>query len=353
MDSQSNWLAFLEAQGAQVAGDGSIVAFRDGPESPARGERAAALVPLDSEGVVRVRGPDSAGFLQAQLTCDISGINADAASLSGYCTPQGRLLATPVVLRHGNDYLLKLPRSLAGPLATRLRRYVMRAKVEVEDASDRLVVLGLCGPQATAVLQSVARSDGFAAKPMDVCVFDATIGVALHGGRIALICTVAAARELWMDLARSASPSGPNVWRLLGIRAGVPEVLPQTQEMFLPQMLRLEQLEAVSFRKGCYPGQEIVARTQYLGDLKRRLFRGRSADMASPGDALFVADDGREPAGTIVNVATSEALGFEWLAVLHRDRVQPTLRLRNPDGAIADHLEAIGPASPIALGRAV
>jgi tRNA-modifying protein YgfZ len=340
MKPDNAWLDFLLAQGAQLSPDGSVGRFGPEPQASPQGPRTAALVPLLPFGVARVSGRDSKAFLQAQLTSELDDVGEQSAGFSGYCTPKGRLLATPLVLMSGPDYLLILPRALAGTLAARLTRYVLRSQVRVEDVSNAFCLLGLVGADAATVLETNGGSAP--RRLLGVSPVPGALAVALPGDRLLLVCEDPEPRALWTRLAGAATVAGQDAWDLPGVRAGIASVLPETQELFLPQMIDLERHGGVSFRKGCYPGQEIVARTHYLGEIKR----GRSNGPARAGDSVFAEGGGSEPVGVVANVAQLPAGGIELLAVMQRDALDRTLRLGDPAGPLAELDDA-----PLALPK--
>jgi folate-binding protein YgfZ len=326
MSTQVNWNAFVASRRGSMQAD-TVTGFGAEAAELAAARDAAALVPLAHLGVVTVGGEDAAAFLQSQLTSDIGQVRPGAAQLSGYCTPKGRLVASLVVLLHGGEYRLVTPRALASPLAARLRKYVLRSRVAVADASDEIALLGVCGPRAHAVL-----SGQLAAVPRQL--FEAAHSpqasiVALPGQCLLLLVDPAQLPALWDRLSPLATPAGAAAWTWRQIRAGVAGVFPATQEAFLPQMLGMETYGAVSFQKGCYPGQEIVARTHYLGDVKRGLARAFAPRPAQPGDSLLADDDA--VAGTVAVAAPSPEGGWEMLVVVRRDALATT-GLRLADG---------------------
>jgi folate-binding protein YgfZ len=280
---------------------------------------AAALTPLSHFGVIAVSGPDAASFLQNQLTSDLSKVSHSRAQLSGYCTAKGRLVATFVIVAHEDGYLLVLPAVLVAPIIARLKKYLLRAKAVLEDASARCFALGVCGPQARSALVPVLGTAP--SQPWEATGRWPSKAVALPGSAFLLLSGETDLDRLWSGLSRSARPAGAAAWDGSQIRAGVPWILPATQELFLPQMIALEQLGAVSFEKGCYPGQEIVARTHYRGELKRHLALGRAAGAVHPGQSLTAAPAG-ESAATVVNAAPAPDGGWQFLAVAQRDAME-------------------------------
>jgi folate-binding protein YgfZ len=205
---------------------------------------------LSRYGLLSVTGAEARDFLHAQLTNDIQNLPADGAALAGWCSAKGRLLATLLVIPAPQGFLLQLARDLATAVAKRLSMFVLRSKVSIADESEAWAQYGVWDSQ------------------------EVPLGVTWSGGQVAV--PVDDKRFLRLQPAGSASlpcEADEDTWRLLEIRAGRPLITAATQDQFVPQMVNLETLGAVDFRKGCYPGQEIVARAQYRGQVKRRMVR--------------------------------------------------------------------------------
>lgn len=271
---------------------------------------------LSQWGVLEVSGADAGKFLQGQATCDVLALTEHASSLGAFCTAQGRVLAVFRILRSGDRYLLILPRVLIGDIAKRLRLYVMRSAVTLNDASESWRCLGLCGP-------TTAELDWLGLGNQD-SVVQHSGWMALHwpssGIARALIVVqdeaLSAVQEQLRDRGMVAAEA--DYWQLEDIRAGVPCVLPGTVEEFIPQMLNLDRLGGIGFKKGCYTGQEVVARTQYLGAVKRRMFRlvlSQGAEAPAPGSRVL-AEGEAQSVGTVVGAAALPGEPVELLAVL-------------------------------------
>ena len=298
-------------------------------ENPAA-QTACAAVPLPELGVIAVSGADAVAFLQAQLTNDVARLGAAEMQLNGYCTAKGRLLATFQQWRQGDDVMLRLPREILPPVMKRLSMFVLRAKVRLADASDAWRTTGLLGAADLAQRAGVELP----ATPWTGIVFgDARIDrVPDADGTDRFLLTAPAQSPLpaWCaDLPRLPS----SAWWRSEVEAAVPTVFAATQEKFVPQMINLEVLGGVSFKKGCYPGQEVVARSQYLGKLKRRMQRAHvdHAEVAIAGDVYHSGE--QQPVGTIVLAAASPRGGTDLLFEAPIDRLQSgSLHLVSPTG---------------------
>lgn len=309
--------------------------------NPAREREAAAdgdvLVELSHLSVWRAQGEDAESFLQGQLSNDIRLVSDQRAQLSAYCNPKGRMLAIFLACRRGASYYLQLPASLAEPTFRRLRMFILRAKVQLDPADGELLRLGLSGPKTESLVTGLLGS--FPADHYHVVQSGTVTAIRLPGPhpRVELLAPATDAPELWQTLARAAQPAGAGVWSWLDIMAGVPVVLPGTVEEFVPQMANLELVNGVSFSKGCYPGQEIVARMHYLGRLKQRMFCLHLDDadtLPQPGTSIFSPDLPGQGTGTVVDAAWSPRGGVDLLAVVHLSSAQHgELHLQDPSGA--------------------
>ena len=304
------WISFLASQG--LAADGSsfgaaaaeLVAARDG----------AVVAPLNDLGLIRASGVDAAGFLHSLVTNDINGITPGGARFAGLCTAKGRLLALLLIWREGDDFLLMLPRDVLPAILKKLSMYVLRSKVKLSDATAERALIGYSARVGSA--PAPALGEAVAALPrFGVTAVEGGQALRLDDTRWLLALDVATAGQRWAQLAASAQPVGLAAWQWLEIAAGQPRVVAATQEAFVPQMLNMElpAVAGVSFSKGCYPGQEIVARTQYLGKVKRRTYRARIAVAATPGAHVYAPETGDQHCGAVVSVAPSPAGGFECL----------------------------------------
>jgi folate-binding protein YgfZ len=266
-------------------------------------------------GVLRFSGPDAQSFLQGQLSNDTRRLAEGQGLLAAYSSPQGRVLALMHLLPHSSGIIAILPRELLAPTLEGLRKFVLRAKVKIEDASELLSVWGQHG---THPLQSLGLA---APSPANGYVETDSIGVAAVNRDPGRYWVIGAAEMLAKHglVQHERAPSSPGIeraWRLADIRAGLPQIYLATRETFVAQMLNLDLLDGISFTKGCYTGQEIIARTQHLGRIKRRMYRLQLPQGEwSIGQALQLTD-GR--AGRLAELAR-HGERFEALAVLHHE----------------------------------
>jgi tRNA-modifying protein YgfZ len=276
-------------------------------------------------------GPDAQAFLQGQLSNDVDALAPGVVQASSYNSPKGRMLATLFLWRHGNDAFHALVSAdLGETLRKRLSMYVLRAKVSVADLSPSCAVFCLGGADARGAAQAVF---GAAPGQGQVLAVEATTLVGLNDGRIVVVGQASDADALRARLAAHATAAAPHVLRWLGIRAGVPVIGAATQDLFVAQAANWDLLGGVSFRKGCYPGQEIVARTQYLGRLKERL-QLFHVDAAPPPPAtrIYGSIFGDQACGTVVDAAPAPEGGSDLLAVVQLAALDGALALGAQDG---------------------
>ena len=328
----ASWQTFLESIGAVIE-EGRVQHFGDAKAEVSYALDQTIVADLSDLGLIQFVGEDAETYLQGQLSNDLRQLNGSNTQLSSYCTPKGRMLANFLLWQDApNSYLAQLPASLREPIQKRLSMFVMRSKVKVSDASDAWVRLGVGGPGADALITSVL---GTAPSTIHGLAQHASGSVLrLPGDLFEILVEPEQANALWSELTTQAKPVGTACWDGLMIRTGIPTILPRTQEAFVPQMVNYELIDGVNFKKGCYPGQEIVARTQYLGKLKRRMYLGNLAlDSAPlPGDELFTAEMADQAVGMIVNAAPSPTGGFDVLAVLQIASVENAIHWKSIDG---------------------
>jgi len=325
---------------AAPAGDPGDATWLADAAAEARAARHGnVVVPLAHLATLRASGPDSDEFLQGQLSYDLRQLAAGRAQLAAYSSPKGRVLAV-CRLRRGDDgsVLIDVSRRLAEPLLKRLRMFVLRAKVRL-DVEPELGGLGVAGDAAADSLGTLGLPLPAAAG--ELAATDALQILREPGSRprYALLGPEPALAALWPALAARALPAGTDAWRLLDIDAGLPVVYPETQDHFVAQMLNLDQLGAISFDKGCYTGQEVIARLHYLGQLKRRLFRLRTDGASSAAPGTPVVDVDGAGVGEVVDSAADGDGRLALTAVLQLSGADGELRLAEAGGAALTRLD--------------
>lgn len=288
------------------------------PDTPAalRAARDAAVVcDLDALSVLAVDGPDATAFLQGQLSNDVRALDDDHWQLSSHNSPKGRMLANFALWREpGPRYFALISADLAEGARKRLGLYVLRSKVTLRDASTDSVRLGVGGPGAESALRTAL---GTAPPVFGVARAEGATVLGLPGLRYCAIAPPDRAAALRDALLTNATPAPFAAWQWLTIRAGVPVLTAATQDLFVAQAANLDLLHGVDFRKGCYTGQEIIARMQYLGRLKERLYVFHAdAPAIEPGARLYSSVFPGQPCGTVVNAAPAPEGGCDLAAVL-------------------------------------
>lgn len=336
---------FFQLQRAASLGEGQ--SYVNSPITELESTRDELVVcDLSQYGLIKVSGADAQLFLQNMLSSDVREVNARHAQISSLNNPKGRMLASLLIWCRQEEYFLHLPRSLCGYIHRRLAMYILRAKVKVEDVSAQKICLGLNGVSSEALVQQTFGSAPQAVWAVEqhdqVCVMRCGVQRFLIA-----ISNEPNAHNLRQKLAISARPVASNCWDWLNISAGIPVILPGTQEQFVPQMVNLDLIGGVSFKKGCYPGQEIVARMQYLGKLKRRMFLAhidqsqfKEGLMPQPGDEIYSVDMEGQASGMVVNAALAPNGGCDLLAVVQiSSRETQSLHLQSSQGAELQFLQ--------------
>ncbi|HEX8010353.1 MAG TPA: folate-binding protein [Casimicrobiaceae bacterium] len=326
----SAWTDFLSARGASFDG-AAVTGFGEPAAELSTAREAAVLCDLGAVSALAVEGREAATFLQGQLTNDVEALALGASQLSAWCSPKGRVLANFLLHRLTDErFELLLPGSLAEPIRKRLSMFVLRSKVTIADAGAASVRIGVGGPAARACLAEALGATPLLHRAMAI---DGGALIEVPGERFIALVAPERAPSLWGRLARARAAGFP-CWQWLTVRAGVAIITPPTQDQFVPQMLNLDALGGISFRKGCYSGQEIVARMQYLGRLKERLAL-MHVDGGPPreGTRLFAAAFADQPCGTVVNAAAAPGGGADLLAVAQLEAIaSESLRLGATDG---------------------
>jgi tRNA-modifying protein YgfZ len=311
----ADWQQHLHSAGARI--ENHAVSHFGNPWAELHAAQTGTIVcDLSHFGLLCFSGEDSRAFLHSQLSSDVLKLTAATAQYSGYCTPKGRVLASFLLWQSGEGYFAQLHGGLRESMQNRLAKFVLRSKVKIIDASGTHVSLGLAGNNSEML--AIKCFSEVPQPVLGVAHHEAATLIRLSPDRFQIICTAQQAPALWEKLSRGATMVGNRCWDWLNIRGGIPVVAPATQEQFVPQMLNMDIIGAVNFNKGCYPGQEIIARTQHLGMLKRRMYLANiiSDNSPQPGEELFSDSTQDQASGMIVNAAASPEGGYDVLAVI-------------------------------------
>jgi hypothetical protein len=312
----SNWKNFLLSEHAIFENDTDIVF--PSPEH----EDSQRIYPVAHLGVLTIAGKDAAKFLQGQITCNINDITDIKSSLGAMCNPKGRAITTFLLVKNAEAFVMILPKELLTSVKKRLQMYVLRSDVILTDNSNELELIGLS--------YSVAQSE-----PLFETNRQQENIVVNFRNRSLIIADVNNAQKFWTEQVNQGfQPDDSAQWRYLDIISGIPWLSAETSEEFIPQMLNLDKLGGISFNKGCYTGQEIVARTHYLGKAKRELFVAEGDDIMPPEPNTAVIDDssGTEQSVGKVLCAQNRKKNCKMLIVLQvSDTNSYSLKLENPN----------------------
>ena len=330
-----SWKQFLAAQGARID-QGVVLDFGNPQAEREAAATASVMADLSQLGVLAFSGDDASAFLQSQLTNDVRSLHPDAAQMNGYCSPKGRLLGNFLVWRSGADFCLQLSGDIKDAVLKRLNLFIMRSKVKGRDASDETVRLVIAGPQAASAVQ--AATGLMPGDTMKTAHNAQAVVIRLASDKFVLSLAPELAEAVWNKLKTGLHPVGASTWDWLRLTNGIPMIVAATVDQFVPQMVNLDLINSVSFQKGCYPGQEIVARTHYLGKLKRRMYLAHldGTTAPAPGDSLYTPDMGDQASGMVANTAPAPDGGFDLLAVAQIDSInsgQP-LHWKSVDGPV-------------------
>ena len=260
------------------------------------------VTPLTHLGIIRVEGEDAASFLQGQLTQDFSLLGLSEARLAAYCTPKGRMQASFIGFKRGHaDILLICSRDILPAVLKRLSMFVLRAKAKLRDATAEFELYGLAGQALDAA------APGLQAPWSRVDVGNACV--------VRLYPADGQPRALWVAPAGEPAPAGavldPQLWRWGEVRSGIADITAPVVEAFVPQMLNYESVGGVNFKKGCYPGQEVVARSQFRGTLKRRAYLAHADSPLQAGQEIFHEPDASQPCGLVAQAAGAPGGGWD------------------------------------------
>ena len=338
----TEWKAYLKNAGAVIENE-AVAHFGIPLQESEIITDNEVIADISHTGLISAQGEDAQTFLQGQLTNDVREVGAQHSQISGYCSPKGRLLTIFRIFFRQDRYYLQLPAELLQPILKRLGMYVLRSKVKLEDATNTLVHIGLSGPESSALLRkTVAEPPQDLDQVIEVNKFTIirTRGIR---PRFEIYGPVDEIRNLWEQLRIHARPVGNAAWKRLDILAGIPVIYTKTMDTFVPQMVNLETLKAISFKKGCYTGQEIVARLHYRGKLKRLMYLAHVDAPVIPhaGDPLYSpAASDAEGAGTIVDAQVNPRGGYDVLAVIRLPYAESSsVHLHNAQGPLLQFLK--------------
>ncbi len=336
-----DWRAFLKTQNANINND-TVLDFGTNRSEEQAGYETMVLADLSHYALFEASGEEAESFLQGQLSNDIRHVNENHSQLSAYCNPKGRALALFRIFKRNEHYFLQVSADISAATIKRLRMFILRSKVELNDVSETMIKIGVAGKNAVEKL--AAHFSSVPQQPDQVLTENemTIIRQPSNQPQFEICGPIENIRSLWTALQQDAIAIGKNSWDLLNIQAGVPDVTTATSEAFVPQMLNLQAINGLSFTKGCYPGQEVVARMQYLGKLKRRLYicQASTTQLPQPGDAVMSEAENEQKTGQVVTASWSGDNQATFLAVLQIEKAENSeLHLESGDGAPIQLLE--------------
>ncbi|WP_207062538.1 folate-binding protein YgfZ [Motiliproteus sp. SC1-56] len=342
--SRQQWTDFLQQQGIELDPEANAVIGAECAAEP-------QVVPLLERGALSLQGPQAEQFLQGQVTCDLNRLSTEQSLLGANCTPKGNVVSAFRLLKMEEESLrLLLPRAILEPALANLKKYIIFSKAELTDASDAWVGVGLQGAGAPALVEalmgSTPQAEGTQVKQ------DELVAVRVPGDRFEIWGPVAAMTSRWPQIAEGASVAPSRAWQRTELAAGLPQLDAQSVEAYLPHMLNLQALDAISFEKGCYTGQEVVARMQHRGKLKKLLYRGRvqTANAPETGEGLHTPQ--RRSVGKVLASVPLPEGGYEIQAIINKGAAdEDELRLGDQDGPAVTLLALPYPIDPALFER--
>lgn len=325
----THWTEGLRALGAQLSGK-DVLAFDSTPAELCAGQDGTVIVPLTHLGLLECSGDEAKAFLHNQLTSDINHLAPQGVQHSSWCTAKGRMVASFLFYRSEGAYRALISNDLVADTHKRLQMYILRSKVKVADLSDQYALFGLSGTRSVEAMEAAGLA--VPAEAMQSTTSEVATVLRIDLQRFIIVAPAESALSVWTKLTAIATPAGRPVWQWLDIQAGIPLICSATREAFVPQMADFDRIGGVSFHKGCYPGQEIVARTQYLGKVKRHLYRLHAETAMVPGLPIHSPDSPEHPVGMVANAAPAPTGGYVALAVIQENYLDSALTLGTPEG---------------------
>lgn len=319
----NNLLDLLQEKGIQLNADQNAI------ESACN--TSTQVIPLIHQRVLAISGPDTKSFLQGQLTCDLDTVMERGSALGAHCNIKGHMLSLFRLLKAAEDQLwLRMHHSLFDAATANLKKYMIFSKAEAKEISDEVAGIGITGPGAQALIENLFEN----CPSEDDGILSLSNGVVVRvpGNRFEIWLETAALCELLQKLPDEVSIGSTDSWLLSEIDAGIPDLRAETQEAFIPQMTNLQVFDGVSFRKGCYTGQEIVTRLQHRGQLKKPMYLAEITGDTCPEAGQKISSDTKSNAGQVVFAAPVEAGRYRLLAVITKNEAETnTLRIGDSD----------------------
>ena len=314
------WQQYLLSQDA-IFENNQIVTFPESENENFHSDKSY-ICDLSDYGLIKASGEDAQNFLHGQFTNDLNQVTTTTSQLSSYCNPKGRMLSIFRIYKRDDDYFLLMSKSVIEATLKKLTMFKLMAKVDLVEVSDDFVVLGLAGPGTKSLLKE--NNISFPEKIDDTIQQNhfTSIRYPSETIRLLFISSPEEAISIWGKFADEVIRTNSSIWNLHDIHAGIPQITSEIFEAFTPQMVNLDLIGGVNFQKGCYPGQEVVARTHYLGKPNRRMYRIsiNTNNLPKPGDNIFSKASGEQSVGKIVTAQYDSDQSCEALAVLRTEK---------------------------------
>ena len=334
----NDWKNFLLQNGA-TQDDSGLFRFNNGFTDAEIAEDSNVICDLSHLSTVVIAGADAAELMQGQFTNDVNKVDDDHSQISAFCNNKGRMVANFRLFQYQQNYFISIRQDLVDKSIGHLQNYILRAQVAIQDVSEQLVHLGISGKDVESLLGDFIDNPETDVDSLSQNEDYIAIRTAGAIPRYEIFCAPEKAIALWQVISKKARTVNNDYWDLLDIRNGIPFIGSSTSEEFVPQMANMELINGVSFEKGCYTGQEIVARTHYLGKQKRRMYhiRIKSRKRPNPGDQLATeTSTENQYTGTLVTIYQTAADTYEALAVIQiKSAEEDTLKLKGIDADIS------------------
>ena len=336
----NDWKKYLQNKGARYAEDNAFHFIEDAAANQ-HADSADIICDLSQFSTLVVAGDDAVEFMQGQFTNDVDKVDENNSQLNAFCNNKGRMIANFRLFNYQQNYFISVKNSLVEQSIEHLQNYILRAQVAIQDVSEQLIHLGVSGRNAEKLLSSFVditnqEIDGISFNDDYIAIRAASS----HGNktpRYEIFCSFDHARNLWEAISASAEVVNSACWDYLNIQAGLPFIDSNTCEAFVPQMANMDLIDGVSFTKGCFTGQEIVARMHYLGKLKKRCYKVHIASEDKPvaGDKLFAENaKAGQNTGMIIQAENNPESGYDALAVIQIADTESNLFLNDADGPV-------------------
>ena len=318
--ASGNWQIFLNQCGANRDAN-TLIDFGDADAGLESATKNITLIPLSQYNLLQISGEDRQAFLHGQLITDVKQLQPMQSQYSGWCNARGQLIANLLLLHVGDHYLLLVNSELKDYVLKRLGIFILRADVNITDVTDNMPMTGIANIDQSSIDPDIET----ALDESDIVGIDQGFICRLPGeqNRYMLFAELESLSTLILSSKDEIGFAGPDAWQLLNIQAGIPWIGTTTQEQFLPQMLNLDQFDALSYQKGCYPGQEVIARLHYRGEVKKRIQLIHTRDPIHAGSTIKTKEGNK--AGTVINAVRHPDSYYYALATLDMDKLDQEL----------------------------